>query len=99
MSAQTPERLNVQTPAICATKFLLALVQGMVSKPDEAAVYWTEENGCLLVDVEVAPEDMGRLIGTRGVHARAIQTLLNAVGAQSGVPYQLNLGAAARSSR
>ena len=91
MNAQTAERLDAQTPGIFVTEFLHGMVKGMVRKPDEAVVYWAVENGCVEVDIEVALDDVGRLIGHKGSNARAMRTILDAVAAQSGFTYQLNL--------
>ena len=99
LDGETPERLNGQTPGIVATEFLPGLVKAMVRNPDEAAVYWAVENGCVMVDVEVAPEDLGRLIGHKGVNAKAMRTLLDAVGIAIGKTIQLNISRDGKGAR
>ena len=52
----------------------------------------TEErrNGMRL-NLHVAPEDMGRVIGRRGRTAQAIRTLVNVAGAKDGVQASVDI--------
>ena len=70
---------------------LHGMVKCMVRQPEQVYVMWNRDNGVVIIDIEVAPDDLGRLIGRNGVHARAIRTILEAVSMQSGVRQELNL--------
>jgi len=53
------------------------IVKSIVAEPDKVNI--TEENtedGLLLIKLEVAPEDKGRVIGKQGRVAEAMRTLL-----------------------
>jgi uncharacterized protein len=65
---------------------VLTYLAKSLSNDPEAVVIETEErrNGVRL-NLHVAPEDMGRVIGRRGRTAQAIRTLVNVAGAKDGV--------------
>ena len=57
----------------------------LVDNPDELEITELEgERGGVVVEVAVAPEDMGKLIGKRGRIIRAIRTLARAAGQRDG---------------
>ena len=49
-----------------------------------ASTEWTED-GVVHLDLEVAPDDRGRVIGRQGRTADALRTLLEAVGRRRGI--------------
>lgn len=58
------------------------LVRALVEKPDEVAVEEFEEDGDLILEVSVAEEDLGRVIGRGGRIANAIRTVARAAGSR-----------------
>lgn len=55
------------------------IARNLVASPDEVRVTEREEeDGVVLLEVTVAPEDMGKIIGKQGRIARAIRTLVKA---------------------
>lgn len=55
------------------------LARALVDRPDEVRVTEIEgENGGVILELRVAPEDMGKVIGKQGRTARAIRTLVKA---------------------
>ena len=66
------------------------IVKGLVEKPDEVSV--VEVGGpTILLELTVAAEDMGRVIGKRGRIINAIRTLLNVAAAKRGKRVALEL--------
>lgn len=61
-------------------EMLEAIVLALVDKPEEVHVSRTVDEMGVLLSLEVAKEDMGRVIGKSGATAKAIRTLLRAVG-------------------
>jgi uncharacterized protein len=59
------------------------LARGLVDKPDEVRVDRTERDGAIVLELRVAPEDVGKVIGRQGRMARALRTLVRASGARS----------------
>ena len=56
------------------------LCQVLVDKPDEVDVTAVEGEQTTVIEVRVAPDDLGKVIGKQGRTARAIRTVLGAAG-------------------
>ena len=55
------------------------IVAALVSKPDEIDIRSVEQaDGGIVIEVRVAPEDMGKIIGKQGRIAKAIRTVVKA---------------------
>ena len=54
------------------------LVKALVSDPDSVRVEEIDDNGDILLEVHVAKDDLGRVIGREGRVANAIRTLAKA---------------------
>jgi len=59
------------------------LARGLVDKPDEVNVERVERDGAIVLELRVAPDDVGKVIGRQGRIARALRTLVRASGARS----------------
>jgi len=57
------------------------LVRGIVDHPDDVAVLDRTPRRGRLLEVRVHPEDLGRVIGRSGRTAKALRTVIEAVGA------------------
>ncbi|MDR1441046.1 MAG: RNA-binding protein [Bifidobacteriaceae bacterium] len=55
------------------------LVQGIVDDPDAVTVRSRQNRHGDLLEIRVAPEDLGRVIGRSGRTARALRTVVNAL--------------------
>ena len=58
------------------------LVEELVSEPDAVAVTETADERGMRFSVEVAPGDMGKVIGKGGRTAKAIRTVVRAAAAR-----------------
>jgi predicted RNA-binding protein YlqC (UPF0109 family) len=58
------------------------LVRALVEHPDKVEVEEFEEDGDLVLEVSVAEDDLGRVIGRGGRIANAIRTVARAAGAR-----------------
>jgi uncharacterized protein len=56
------------------------LARSLVDRPDEVRVVRTERDGTVVLELHVAPEDVGKVIGRQGRIARALRTLVRASG-------------------
>jgi predicted RNA-binding protein YlqC (UPF0109 family) len=59
------------------------LAKGLVDKPDEVRVERVERDGAVVLELHVAADDVGKVIGRQGRTARALRTLVRASGARS----------------
>ena len=58
------------------------LAQSIVNEPDAVEVTETEDDDGSVVELKVAKEDLGRVIGRQGRTAKSLRTILNAAGAR-----------------
>ena len=62
-------------------KELLELIaKGLVDKPEEVSVTQIDGEQTIVLELRVAQEDLGKVIGKQGRTARAIRTILGAAG-------------------
>jgi hypothetical protein len=60
------------------------LSKALVDNPDAVQINAREDDNCVLIELRVASEDMGKIIGKQGKIARAIRTLAKAQGIKAG---------------
>ena len=54
------------------------IAMALVDHPEEVVVTETENDKTILVELKVAPEDMGKVIGKQGRIAKSIRTVVKA---------------------
>jgi len=59
------------------------LAKGLVDKPDEVNVELVEERNANVYEIEVADDDLGKIIGRGGKTARAIRQVVSAAAPRS----------------
>ncbi|HAA90210.1 MAG: hypothetical protein XD63_0715 [Thermoanaerobacterales bacterium 50_218] len=60
------------------------LAKSLVDDPDAVEVNQIEGEKSVIVELKVASEDMGKVIGKQGKIAKAIRTIAKAAGAKAG---------------
>lgn len=60
------------------------LARQLVDLPDQVEVQELEGERSIILELRVAPEDMGKVIGRQGKTAQAIRTLVKAAGLREG---------------
>ncbi len=71
-------------PAATARDVCEYLVKAVVEEPDGVEVDVVDRRGRSLIEVHVAPGDMGRVIGKRGRIAQSIRTVVRAAAVRDG---------------
>ena len=59
-------------------QLILELVQALVDQPDGVSVELIEDHEATILQVRVAPQDIGKVIGKQGRTARSLRTILGA---------------------
>lgn len=54
------------------------LAKALVDDPEQVEVRQVESERLIILELRVAPDDMGKVIGKQGRIARAIRTVINA---------------------
>ena len=67
------------------------VAKALVDTPDQVAVDTVDEDGTVVLELKVAPNDLGKVIGKQGRTARAMRTLLSAAAARSNRRYTLEI--------
>jgi predicted RNA-binding protein YlqC (UPF0109 family) len=72
-------------------QFVEYIVKSLVSNPDAVEVTRTIDEKGVLLELTVASEDLGRVIGKRGSTAQSIRSLLRALGTKNDARYNLKI--------
>ena len=72
-------------------QFIEYIVKSLVGHPDDVTVDRVIDEKGVLLSLTVNPEDLGRVIGKRGVTAQSLRTLLRALGTKNDARYNLKI--------
>jgi predicted RNA-binding protein YlqC (UPF0109 family) len=72
-------------------QFVEYVVKSLVSNPDDVVVERLIDEKGVLLTLTVHPDDLGRVIGKRGVTAQSLRTLLRALGTKNDARYNLKI--------
>lgn len=72
-------------------QFVEYIVKSLVGNPDDVVVERIIDEKGVLLTLTVNPEDLGRVIGKRGVTAQSLRTLLRALGTKNDARYNLKI--------
>ncbi|MBV1758318.1 MAG: KH domain-containing protein [Dethiosulfatibacter sp.] len=59
-------------------ELVLYIAKSLVDNPDAVSINEVEGSQSLVIELKVAPEDMGKIIGKQGRIAKALRTLVKA---------------------
>ncbi|MCB1172478.1 MAG: KH domain-containing protein [Leptospiraceae bacterium] len=71
--------------------FLQYVAGCLVEKPEKVSIQEIPTSEETIVELRVDDEDIGRVIGKNGSVARALRTMVSAIGARKGKDYQLEV--------
>lgn len=71
--------------------FAYIILERIVDYPDDIDMTESEENGRVLIEVRVHPEDAGKVIGRQGKTIQAVRALLQAKASAEGKNVRLTL--------
>jgi len=72
-------------------QFLEYVIKALVSNPDDVKIKRTVDEMGVLMNLDVNPEDMGKVIGRAGNTAKAIRILLRVVGMKNNARINLKI--------
>ena len=72
-------------------QFVEYIVKSLVENSDDVVVDRIVDEKGVLLTLTVNPEDLGRVIGRRGVTAQSLRTLLRALGTKNAARYNLKI--------
>ncbi|MCB9794379.1 MAG: KH domain-containing protein [Alphaproteobacteria bacterium] len=68
-----------------------AIVKAMVDHPDQVRCREVQGTHSCVLELEVAKEDIGKVIGRKGIHADAIRRIVHAAGGKQKMRYVLEI--------
>ena len=72
-------------------ELLTYIAQNLVDHPDQVDVKEVDCDGELVLELRVAPEDMGKVIGRQGRIAKEIRTIVKSVAQRQGVKVSVEI--------
>ena len=72
-------------------ELLLYIARSLVDHPDQVTVNEVENGDELTLELRVAPEDMGKVIGRQGRIAKEIRTLMRSVAQRKGTKVSVEI--------
>ena len=72
-------------------EMLKTIVRYLVDNPDSIEVTRRDEEKSTTLELRVAPEDMGKVIGRQGKMAKAIRTLMKAYATKEGTKINVDI--------
>ena len=72
-------------------ELLLYIARSLVSQPDQVTVNEVTEGDELTLELRVAPEDMGKVIGRQGRIAKEIRTVVRSYAQRKGVKVSVDI--------
>ncbi|RME27089.1 MAG: KH domain-containing protein [Deltaproteobacteria bacterium] len=67
------------------------IVKALVDHPDQVEVNEVQGTHSCVIELHVAREDVGKVIGKKGVHADAIRKLVHAIGGKKKIRYVVEI--------
>jgi len=61
------------------------VARGLVEEPDKVAVTEIDQGNLIIYELEVAPDDMGKIIGRQGRVINALRSIVKAAAVRRGV--------------
>lgn len=72
-------------------QFVEYIVKSLVGHPEDVVVERLIDEKGVLLTLTVHPDDLGRVIGKRGITAQSLRTLLRALGTKNDARYNLKI--------
>ena len=72
-------------------QILIDIAKALVTKPDEVVVAERMDGNVLHLELSVAPEDMGKVIGKQGRIAKAIRSVMKAAASKNNVKVSVDI--------
>ena len=72
-------------------ELLTYVARNLVEHPDQVTVTETVEDGEMVLELRVAPEDMGKVIGRQGRIAKEIRTVVRSYAQRTGVKVSVDI--------
>lgn len=84
-------KLSNEEARMIEQQFVEYVVKELVDNPDQVKVNRIEDDRGVLLELTVAPDDLGRVIGRHGATAQSLRNILRALGVKNSARYNLKI--------
>jgi len=81
----------VDAEEIAVKELVEMMVKALVDRPEDVEVTEVEGTHSSVIELKVAKEDIGKVIGKKGAHAQALRTIIAAAGGKRKKRYVLEI--------
>jgi predicted RNA-binding protein YlqC (UPF0109 family) len=78
-------------PAPNMDALVVAMAKAVTSHPEDVAVESFEDDGIMVAELAVHPDDLGLVIGRQGRTVRCMRTILEAASERMDLPWELDI--------
>ena len=71
---------------------LETIIRPLVNHPEDISIEELNQGKTVILQLKVAPDDMGKVIGTQGRRAQAIRSVMKALAARQGKRVVVDIG-------
>ncbi|HET7184612.1 MAG TPA: KH domain-containing protein [Terriglobales bacterium] len=89
--ASDPSTAGTEQPAPDLRALIEEIAKSLVDTPGEVSVESFDEDGATVLELRVAPGDLGKVIGKQGRTARAFRNILGAAGSKLDRRFELEI--------
>jgi len=89
--SRAENRAGASTDVVNVRELVEHIVRSLVDFPEQVRCHEVEGTHSCVLELQVAREDVGKVIGKRGIHADAIRRIVNAVGGKNKKRYVLEI--------
>src|SRR5450759_724852 len=90
-SSDRPASCRRGSSRMAAKELVEYVAKSLVDQPDEVTVEEVRDRDGVVLELHVAEDDMGKVIGRNGSVAKALRTLLKVTAARDGEPVSLEI--------
>ncbi len=77
---ETPIQIEAAAAAPSVRELVELIVKALVDQPESVRIHEVQGTHSCVIEIEVDPEDVGKVIGRKGIHADALRRLVSAIG-------------------
>ena len=80
-----------ETSVMSVRELVEEIVKALVDQPDQVICREVQGTHSCVLELEVAKDDIGKVIGRKGIHADAIRRIVHAAGGKQKMRYVLEI--------
>ena len=88
---ESPIQIEKSADALTVRELVELIVKALVDHPESVSCTEVQGTHSCVIEIEVDPDDVGKVIGRKGIHADALRRLVSAIGGKHKKRYVLEI--------